>query len=56
MAFDTATYSTPAAAIIPVVDVDALCPIWAAANPDKALAFLFVAPQDCAAFDVLMAL
>ncbi|HYE42942.1 MAG TPA: hypothetical protein VEA15_06055 [Caulobacteraceae bacterium] len=28
---------------------------WAARNPERALAFLFVAPQDCAAADVLMA-
>lgn len=51
MAFDTATYPTSTA-----IEVDALCPIWTAENPDKALAFLFVAPQDCAAVDVLMAL
>lgn len=56
MAFDTATYSTPTATTVPLMDADALCPIWAAENADKALAFLFVAPQDCAAVDVLMAL
>lgn len=26
---------------------------WAAARPERALAFLMVAPQDCAALDVL---
>ena len=55
MAFDTTTYAAPATTIDPVVNGDALCPIWAAENPDKALAFLYVAPQDCAAVDVLMA-
>jgi hypothetical protein len=29
---------------------------WAAANPAKALAFLFVSPRDCCALDELMAL
>ena len=28
---------------------------WAAANPDRALAFLFVAPSPCEALDVLLA-
>ena len=28
---------------------------WAAANPDRALAFLFVAPQPCEALDALLA-
>ena len=31
-------------------------PGWAARNPDRALAFLFVSPRDCAAVDELMAL
>lgn len=53
MAFDAATYPTPTAPS--ETDADALCPVWAAENPDKALAFLFVAPQDCAAVDVLTA-
>lgn len=57
MAFD-------AAAFIPAVHPDlsrlideagAPCPIWTAANPDRALAFLFVSPSDCAAVDVLVA-
>jgi hypothetical protein len=29
---------------------------WAARNPAKALAFLFVSPRDCGAVDELMAL
>ena len=29
---------------------------WAARNPNRALAFLFVSPRDCAALDELMAL
>ncbi len=29
---------------------------WATRNPGKAIAFLFVSPRDCAAFDELMAL
>jgi hypothetical protein len=29
---------------------------WAARNPDRALAFLFVSPRDCGALDELMAL
>jgi hypothetical protein len=28
---------------------------WAARNPERALAFLFVSPRDCAALDELMA-
>ena len=53
MAFDAANYpqAQPAASV-----ADELCPIWAAENPDRALAFLFVAPQDCAAVDVLVSL
>jgi hypothetical protein len=35
---------------------DAPCPVWAAENPDRALALLFVAPRDCAAVDVLVSL
>ena len=31
------------------------CPVWAAANPERALAWLFVAPNDCLAVDVLTA-
>lgn len=29
---------------------------WATRNPNRALAFLFVSPRDCAALDELMAL
>ena len=29
---------------------------WATRHPDRALAFLFVSPRDCAALDELMAL
>lgn len=59
MAFDAATFA-PTAPVSPSLDamIDAagdLCPVWAAQNPDRALAFLFVAPQDCAAVDVLLA-
>lgn len=52
MAFDAATYAAPKP---PESEIEILCPIWAAANPDKALAFLFVAPHDGDAVDVLMA-
>ena len=31
-------------------------PGWATRNPDKAAAFLFVSPRECAALDELMAL
>lgn len=42
-----------AAALIEAVgDPD---PAWAASNPDRMLAFLFVAPRDCAAVDALLA-
>lgn len=53
MAFDAADFR-PAAPI--ATAVPALCPVWTAANPDRALAFLFVAPQDGDAVDVLSAL
>ena len=52
MAFDAADFRPSA----PVQPVPALCPDWTAANPDRALAFLFVAPQDGDAVDVLTAL
>lgn len=62
MAFDSAAYTpavqnaiaTPTVALIDASD--APCPMWAAENPDRALALLFVAPQDCAAVDVLVSL
>ena len=53
MAFDSTDYAAqtlPAAETAPVI-----CPRWAAENPDRALALLFVAPQDCDAVDVLTA-
>lgn len=53
MAFDAANYPQ-AQPVAPIADE--LCPIWTAENPDRALAFLFVAPQDCAAVDVLVSL
>lgn len=62
MAFDAAVYPTrrPAAAPLSIAAlIDAAgdpCPIWAAENPDRALALLFVAPRDCAAVDILVSL
>jgi hypothetical protein len=53
MAFDAADFR-PAAPV--ATAVPALCPVWTATNPDRALAFLFVAPQDGDAVDVLTAL
>lgn len=53
MAFDRADFR-PAAQTAPAAP--APCPVWTASNPDRALAFLFVAPQDCDAVDVLTAL
>lgn len=62
MAFDSAAY-TPAAQTAMSRSTAALidatgdpCPMWAAENPDRALALLFVAPRDCAAVDVLVSL
>jgi hypothetical protein len=37
-------------------DVADPAPGWATRHPDRALAFLFVCPRDCAALDELMAL
>jgi hypothetical protein len=62
MAFDSAAYtpagrtaiSMPTAVLIDASE--APCPVWAAENPDRALALLFVAPRDCAAVDVLVSL
>lgn len=51
MAFDSTDFTAaPKAA---VEQAPAICPVWAAENPDRALALLFVAPQDCDAVDVL---
>lgn len=58
MAFDATVY-TPAPQPLPdpsLVQPAEPCPVWAAENPDRALAFLFVAPRACAAFDVLISL
>ena len=54
MAFDAANY--PQAQPVAPAMLEELCPVWTAENPDRALAFLFVAPQDCAAVDVLVSL
>ena len=54
MAFDAANY--PQAKPVAPAKMEELCPVWAAENPDRALVFLFVAPQDCAAVDVLVSL
>lgn len=54
MAFDAAAYR-PAAPAQLIEAAEAPCPVWAAANPDRALARLFVAPMDCEAVDVLTA-
>lgn len=62
MAFDSADCTPAAQTAMPrstaaLIDAsDAPCPIWAAENPDRALALLFVAPRDCAAVDVLVSL
>lgn len=54
MAFDSTDFAAaPKAAIEPAAP--AICPVWAAENPDRALALLFVAPHDCDAVDVLTA-
>jgi hypothetical protein len=61
MPFDSVSYAparqpaaVPAARLIDAAPE--LCPEWAQANPDRALALLFVAPRDCAAVDALTAL
>jgi hypothetical protein len=58
MPFDSAAYPMPKPALdsAPPASVEALCPVWTAENPDRAMAFLFVAPSDCAAVDVLLSL
>jgi len=60
MPFDAFSYpSSTAAPIFPVSLFDTAvepCPAWTALNPDRALALLFVAPQACAAVDVIAAL
>ncbi len=62
MAFDSAAYTPALQTAMPrstaaLIDAsDDLCPLWAAENPDRALALLFVAPRDCAAVDILVSL
>lgn len=60
MAFDSfaaprAPLSQDLTAVEAIDAAGALCPAWAAANPDKALAWLFVAPSDGLAVDILTA-
>lgn len=61
MAFDAAAYVPVSPVQTPPVLTlfDAAgdpCPAWSAENPDRALAFLFVAPRACAAVDVIVSL
>lgn len=60
MPFDSLSYApstAPAPSAAALIDTAAApCAEWAALNPERALALLFVAPQDCAAVDVLMAI
>ncbi|MDO9587700.1 MAG: hypothetical protein Q8R45_06790 [Brevundimonas sp.] len=62
MAFDSAAYTPAIRTVLPAPTAALIeaagdpCPIWAAENPDRALALLFVAPRDCAAVDVLVSL
>jgi len=63
MAYDAVAFSpqplngSAASSVALLIDAaPAPCPEWAAQNPDRALALLFVAPQDCAAVDVLVSL
>lgn len=59
MPFDSEVVHTPARAAAPLslialIDgVSAPEPIWAVDHPERTLAFLMVAPQDCAALDAL---
>ena len=60
MAFDaevipTAAFTADLNAAEAIDAAGAPCPAWTAANPDRALAWLFVAPTDCLAVDVLLA-
>ena len=59
MAFDALAFRPTAPATATRASTfgdEGLCPVWTARNPDRALALLFVAPQDCDAVDVLTAL
>ncbi len=59
MPFDSEVVHTPARAAAPlslIALIDGVStpePIWAAEHPERALAFLMVAPQDCPALDAL---
>ena len=53
MAFDSALYPVQQTAAQLIDAAPEPCPMWTAGNPDRALALLFVAPQDCDAVDVL---
>ena len=55
MAFDSAEYPVQQTAAQLIDAAPQPCPMWTAGNPDRALALLFVAPQDCDAVDVLTA-
>lgn len=60
MAFDaevipTVAFTADLTAAQAIDAAGAPCPAWTAANPDRALAWLFVAPNDCLAVDVLTA-
>lgn len=56
MAFDTLTPTVAPLSAAALIDACAAPSVdWAMANPDRALAVLFVAPQDCDAVDVLTA-
>lgn len=56
MAFDSTEYAPAPQTTARLIDAAPTpCPVWAAENPDRALALLFVAPQDCDAVDVLTA-
>ena len=62
MPFDTALptdavqFAAPAASSDAFARTAAPDPDWALANPERALAFLMVAPQPCEALDALLGL
>lgn len=56
MAFDAANFPQAKPVAATTAENTELCPVWAAENPDRALALLFVAPQDCVAVDILVSL
>lgn len=62
MPFDAGFPQSPVTAMPPAVPVPSMFeraadpdPVWAAGNPDRMLAFLFVTPRDCPAVDALLA-